>query len=330
MSQADHDLYDRDQLAADWAVRRREGLGAQEQARLDGWLAENAANRAAFERSEAVWDDWQGLDLRALAGSAQAAPPRAARRPLPAWAGIAASVAIAAVVAATAYASAGKVISTDRGEVRTVTLADGSQVTLGAGSRIAVRYDSHGRHLRLMRGEALFDVRHDASRPFDVRAEDTQVTVLGTQFTVKAAPDRVRVDVIQGIVRVAKAQGPIAAFASSPPQTARLVRGDRLESPRGGAMAGIESVDPGKIASWTKGRLIYADAPLGEVVSDLNRYAQVKVELADHGLYQLRVTAALRQDQAPGFLQSLSSTLPVTVENQNGVMVIRAAPQAGG
>ena len=336
MTHADYELFERDETAADWAVRRREGLSPTEQAELDVWLAESPANRRAFERSDAVWTDWKALDLKALAKPGAVIvplapkPTRAIPR-LPAWATIAASLAVVAVTAGVLLANAGQVIATERGEVRTVALADGSRVTLGAGSKIAVRFDASGRHVQLRRGEALFDVRHDAARPFDVRAEDTRVTVLGTQFMVKAAPDRVRVDVVEGVVRVNKDDGLIAqALAAHPALPQELIRGERIESPKGARLAKVETVDPAKIAAWTKGRLVYADAPLGEVVSDLNRYAGSRIELESRDLDGLRVTAALRQDQVPGFLQSLPSTLPVTLEQRGDVTMIRQAAAAGG
>jgi transmembrane sensor len=203
-----------------------------------------------------------------------------------------------------------------------VRLADGSTVTLGADSAISVRLDEHGRHVRLRRGEAMFDVVHDQSRPFDVRAADTTIIDLGTTFTVKAAPGAVRVNVIQGAVKVQKDE-PVLIAAFAPPAPARKIsRGERLESRQGEPLQALPDADPAQAAPWARGRLVYENASLAEVVADLNRYVPGHIELASPGLGEMRVTAALNQDQVGQFLSSLPNTLPVRVQREEGGRVI--------
>ncbi len=316
---------DPDIAAAEWSVRRREGLGRAERPELQQWLDEGPANPQALEASDRVWDELGGVDLRALHTSLGGQRPAARRRAFPLWAA-AAGVAVAAVVAAVAvYAPSGRAYSTGHGEVRAVTLADGSTVTLGARSKILVRFERGRREVALREGEAVFDVARDAGRPFEVRAADTRVTVLGTKFMVKAAPDRVRVDVIAGVVRVAKAENPLVApFIRNAAVGERIVRGERLESPRGEDLKALAAVDPAEVAPWREGRLVYENASLAEVVDDLNRYTSTRVELADGELGALRVTAALNRDQAARFLESLPATLPVRIERRaDGAILIR-------
>ena len=317
---------DRHAEAGEWTLRRREGLNRAEQAALQAWLDEDAGHDRALEQSERIWDELADIDLRGqdakLGGERQ---PR--RRALPAWGAIAATLVGGAVIGVGLYSPGGQAYATEHGEVRTVRLADGSSITLGAESKVVVRLDGDSRRVELRQGEAVFDVAPDASRPFRVHAADTQVTVLGTQFVVKAAPDRVRVDVIKGVVRVAKAENPLVApFIRNETVGERVVRGERLESPRGDDLKRIASVDPNAAAPWTQGRLVYENASLAEVVDDLNRYAPVDVELAEGELESLRVTAALRRDQADAFLDTLPATLPVRIDRAaEGRIVIRPA-----
>lgn len=71
------------------------------------------------------------------------------------------------------------------GEMPVVTLEDGSVVQLNAASAIAVEFTEKRRVIRLLRGEAFFQVAHGADRPFTVMAGTTSVTALGTAFDVR-------------------------------------------------------------------------------------------------------------------------------------------------
>ena len=303
---------DTDLIAAEWAVRRAEGLEPHERAEFDEWLGDDPANWRAYKETSRVWGDLAEMDLRAAERKIEAGR----RRRAPVWAAIAATLVAGLIGVQAIRAAPDKVYESERGEVRTVRLQDGSHVTLGAGSAIAVNFERNGRHVVLRRGEALFDVTHDPSRPFDVRAADTQVRVVGTRFVVKSAPEAVRVDVIQGIVRVAKTENPLLAPFIAAPAAEKIVRGQRLESPRGEDLKPLPDVDPAEAAPWTHGRLVYENASLAEVVADLNRYSTGGVELTSKELGELRVTAALSQDQVSQFVTSLPATLPVQVHRQ--------------
>ena len=314
MSRPSHLDDDLDVTAADWVVRRAEGLSARERAEFDAWLAEKPAHWRAYSESDKVWSELSAMDLRAL-------EPRRPPRRRAVAAGIAASLA-AAVLGYSVLNLPRDVYESGKGEVRTVRLADGSRVTLGADSVIAVRMGEDGRQVRLRRGEAMFDVRRDPARPFEVNAADTQVTVLGTRFTVKAAPNAVRVNVIEGVVRVAKAEPAVIAPFTPRPQGRRITRGERLESRQGEPLQALAAADPAQAAPWMEGRLVYENASLAEVVDDLNRYSPLKIRLADDDLGEMRVTAALNHDQVGQFLGSLPDTLPVRVTRAEGGRVL--------
>jgi len=307
---------DVDLEAADWAVRRAEGLNPDERAEFDAWLAEKPAHWRAYKDSDRVWGELAAMDLRALE------PARPRRRWLAGVSAVAASVIAAVVGYQTITTLPQATYQSGRGEVRTVRLADGTTVTLGAASAIAVRFDETGRHVRLRRGEAMFDVVHDARRPFQVRAADTTVTDLGTRFTVKAAPDAVRVNVIQGEVRVEKAEPALIAAFTAPPPARQMTKGERLESRHGEPLQALPKADPAAAAPWTQGRLVYENASLAEVVADLNRYSPSQIALASPALGELRVTAALNQDQVGQFLSSLPATLPVRVQREEGGRIV--------
>lgn len=88
------------------------------------------------------------------------------------------------------------------GQLRTVSLPDGSTVTLAPRSAIAFTSDAHSRTVRLLQGEAWFDVRHSAEQPFHVVAHDLDVMDVGTKFDVQEAERETEVSVESGAVRV--------------------------------------------------------------------------------------------------------------------------------
>src|SRR5262249_31967908 len=106
------------------------------------------------------------------------------------------------------------------GEQRRVELADGSVVHLNSKSRVRVIYSDRARDFRLLEGEALFKVGHDAARPFRVRAGDNLIRALGTQFNVLRRPSGTTVQVIEGAVQVS------THADEKSPAAAQLARGD--------------------------------------------------------------------------------------------------------
>src|SRR3984957_3986026 len=155
------------------------------------------------------------LTLRPAPAAAAAAAAGARSRRLR-WAALAAGVLVAAVGALFWYAHPGfHEFETATGEQRTFELEDGSVVSLNTHSRVAVRLAAHAREVRLLRGEALFHVAHDPSRPFLVSTDDAVVQAVGTQFDVYRRDDGTVVAVLEGRVNVTTAAPAPAASGSA-------------------------------------------------------------------------------------------------------------------
>ena len=130
--------------------------------------------------------------------------------PLLIWPAVAAAAALAAIalIATTrnhilfGHPDASDSFATRSAEQMQVTLPDGSQVSLGARSKLTVTYTQAERNVRLESGEAFFVVQKDPSRPFRVHVLGSLVTAVGTAFDVRATNDRVRVAVSEGTVQV--------------------------------------------------------------------------------------------------------------------------------
>jgi transmembrane sensor len=167
-------------------------------------------------------------------------------------------------------------------QTRKVTLTDGSNVFLAADSAIDVDFEPSRRGVRLLSGEAYFEVAPDATRPFTVMADDVATTVLGTGFDVNMMADGVAVAVSHGRVAVADEGG---VSDTGPPLTAGdwvRVRGqDRIKRGTG---------SPALVAAWRSGKLIVNDEAVGDVVDGLARYYGGKIVMLSPTLSQRRVT----------------------------------------
>ncbi|MET3667192.1 FecR domain-containing protein [Caulobacter sp. 1776] len=270
-------------------------------AEFGAWLKADPRHALAYEQAEGTL---MLLD-EALASTLSARPTRSPARWI--WPGAAAA---AGLVAAAVLATPPAAIQSAAGQTREVALADGSHVTLAPASSLRPTWRLARRAYVLQRGEAFFAVRHDPGHPFTVAAGDAKVRVLGTRFDVhRTAGDRVRVEVEQGLVEVARGAS-----------VARVGAGQgALVDASGVRAANLIASDAA--GAWRRGRLAYAAAPLEDVVADLNRYGlSVRVTT---GAASLKVTAGLRPDQAEAFVAGLPRVLPVTVfrEADGGLLI---------
>lgn len=144
------------------------------------------------------------------------------------------------------------------GEVRNVHLADGSMVTLAPASAISVTIADGRRDVRLLRGEAWFDVNHDTAHPFRVLSGPSQTRVLGTAFDVRMQGGETDVEVNRGHVEV--------SLPDRPAQ--HLLAGDALHQPWQGD-ARRYGVRPDRVALWRDGQVVVDDWSVAQVVDAL-------------------------------------------------------------
>ena len=187
-------------------------------------------------------------------------------------------------------------------------LEDGSRLTLDARSAIAVDYSSGRRDVRLLSGQAFFEVVAAAERPFVVDASGVAVTVTGTAFSVAASDIGVAVAVQSGTVRVARDGRDLAAT---------LTVGQRLRIARDGHVAQA-TINPEDVDSWRGRRLVVHDATVREVAEQIGRYAGGIIVFADDKVADRLVTGVIDLQRPAGALDDM-------VELQHG-RVIRLSP----
>jgi len=310
--------------ASAWLARlQRADVGEADGLEFDAWLTESPANREAYRAALAVWQAFEGRQQDVLDDLAAEAR-HAARRPGPnrRWlvgggVAIAAGLAAVAVLPSMLGRPSVQTYSTTKGQHRRITLADGSMVDLNAETRLIVRYARRERLVELGDGQAIFDVAHDASRPFTIVASGRAVRVLGTQFDVRNRAGDVTVSVARGRVQVR----PVASLKAG--QTFVLRPGQRLEIHRTG-VAELSAVDPQEALGWRSGRLVYRGEPLAEVVADLNREFVEQIEVTDAALAQTPVTGVIVLDDQASVAKRLSLMLPIrSVPSERGLLLLR-------
>jgi transmembrane sensor len=212
-----------------------------------------------------------------------------------------ASVALAACIAAAVIPSLLLRLQSDYATgtamLRTLDLPDGSRVTLAPSSAVAVAFGAGERRLRLLQGEAFFEVARDPERPFRVEAGVVQASALGTSFDVRWDLPDVTVAVQEGTVQVdAPGVGRRVSEKLGAGQSVRIAPGDKVE--RG-------EDPPGVTAAWRKGQLLSQDRPLREAIDQLRRYYPGTIMVTDGALAERTVTGVYNLDDPEEALRGI-------------------------
>jgi transmembrane sensor len=195
-------------------------------------------------------------------------------------------------------------------------LEDGSVVLLDVGARMSSAFDAKARSLELLTGRALFEVAHDAKRPFSVRAGDSTTVALGTVFQVERMQAAVKVTLARGSVQVSAMQG-------EPLWQERLEPGTELTwNAEDGLAPRRTRVDIAQVTGWTSGRHNFRDAPLSAVLEELNRYDERKITLGDARLAELTVGGSFIAGDGRAIAATLEAVLPVRAEDRGGEEIV--------
>ena len=302
---------------ADWVARSPE--------RVEAYL-ETARLHKALKGTPVRWPDTSAEELLRDARTAPAEPvqlrqrvpaapeQRESRRFSPRLGfALAASMIVAVVIAWTMLGQPEQYM-TAFGEQRSVMLDDGTRVTLNTASKIEVELRKDHRMVRLVQGEALFEVAHDATRPFDVSAGNATVRAVGTQFNVDARPQKTTVTVVEGRVAFLSGKAPI------------LVAGDRLVVSAAGAATVSHGVNVSAALAWTRHQLVFERRALGEVAEEFNRYNRGRITIESPSLRAEEVTGVFQSNDPASFVAFLSNIPGVAIRDDGaGGHVITAS-----
>ena len=311
---AEMDEYDCDdpvqQAAASWFARMRsDDVTERERGTFRQWLTADPQHRVAYERLERVWSvagtyassDELNCVMEKEVRRQEAVPrtlQRPGRRNLIAF-GLAATLLATVVSGMLLLPRLGEqVYLTGVGESRTVTLGDGSRITLNTSTHVTVDYTSRERRVRLDQGEAYFRVARDTTRPFTVQTERGDVTAVGTEFNVYRQNDRITVTLVEGKVVVGPGKTPVSAG-----QTLTVTGENDKPLP--------QEADVTTHTSWLTRRLIFNDEPLASAVYQFNRYSREKIVIVDESIGQQRVTGVFFVDRPQAFVNAVERSFGI-------------------
>ena len=188
--------------AAHWLARRTLGpWDENDHIALNAWLSQSLAHDIEFLRMEAGWNRTERLTALRDPSKPRSMAQRSARsRPMLFRA--AAILVMAAALSTGGFflipGSRGEAYSTPVGGHKIITLADGSRIELNTDTVIHTDFRPSRREVTLLKGEAYFQIEHDAARPFVVMAAQHRVTDLGTKFLVRNESGSVQVSLFEG------------------------------------------------------------------------------------------------------------------------------------
>lgn len=359
------------QEASEWLVTIEEGLSDEERRRLEEWLAADQRHSKALAQLAKVWGAFDALtELAEMFPLARYRARRTQPRLLKAAAAAATVAGVAALgwylLAGPAKSGEGPAVAAlteqpgaveagaDRldparrsyqtaiGEQLTARQPDGSVITLNTDTALEVDYAGAERLITITRGEASFNVAHDAARPFRVVAGSTVVQALGTVFNVQLeASDRVEVTVSEGRVRITAAERPSRSTLTPTrerPEVTRVevppVRRDIDMTVTAGELAviggpeeAVRRIDTLEIEAqlaWQQGMLIFRGSPLESVLADVSRYTTVRFTIADDSIRSTRVGGYFRAGDVDALLVALRESFGIEPRRAGDEIILTA------
>ncbi len=287
----------KDQALA-WFVRMNSGdATAQDKGRFLDWLAADPAHRREYEKLDGLWADLDALPDPRPARS-ESRTRGISRRTL--FLGGTAAVAAVSALPMTGLGTAlAADFRTGTGERKAVTLSDGTRIDLDAGTAVAQDYSPTLRRLRLLEGRALFGVAPDP-RPFEVACSNGACRAVHASLVVYRRAEDVMVTAEEGSASV-------VAGDRDPVE----LRAGQCLAYDGNGIGPVRTMTSDSALAWRRGKLVFQDRPLDDVVADLNRYRNGMIVIADSSLAALRLDGIFDTNRPDAALQAILNTLPV-------------------
>lgn len=307
--------------ATDWLVLQTTGrLDPLAESAFETWIRRSPLHRAVYDELRNTWDSL--AVLQSNPGDLLRHTASLHRKTQPTWPPLRLSAALTALAATLLlivalgasiwFGDLATLLTADhrsaRGEIRSVSLADGSHVDLGPASAIRLHFNADERRIELLSGSAFFHAVPQTlanGRPFIVETGNLSVRALGTQFAVERLADRDTVAVAEHDVEVTL-RGP-----DDRAQRRVLSPGQTLRYPHAASQGTVSNIDPREIAAWRSGNLVFYQAPLGEVVAELNRYRRSRIVIMDDELSARVVSGVVRAEDPVGALRVVTDELRV-------------------
>jgi transmembrane sensor len=323
----------RDQ-AAMWTTMLESGeMSSDELKSFHVWL-EEPTNARALSECRSLLSMVQDLP-RPKAASLLALPPHQSRFPALAqlfthpWRLSAVAVAALVIVLTGAWLGfrpvreyVSQTYTTETGETRSIVLPDGSTAVLNTQSRVRWIGTGKDRRVALDRGEVLFHVAHDPTRPFRVTAGNSEIRDLATEFDVyRKSSGSVVVTVLSGQVAVKE----LVAGGAQPAWPERQLKSnEQVEYTPAKLIADVHPTDAAKAVLWREGLLVTEGQSFATVVGELSRYSSKQILIADPHVYaaDINIGGTLGIHDVPAALDRIQKLAPIVVTDTEGAYIL--------
>jgi transmembrane sensor len=305
--------------AAAWVARQDTGaLDPAAEAEFRSWLATSPAHEDAFNRYSGLWSEFDGLaSAPRKPAPANDGAPWLGRRAIAASAGL---LLLVGVTVSTIHLTASPQLETAIGEQRTVTLKDGSRITLNTNTGLSTDLGETSRRISLDRGEALFEVAHDPSRPFIVETRFGSVRAVGTKFVV-------RIDDAQGLSVVVTEGRVVVTRSKSRPAVRENLQtpvkaGQELETANG-RIETLPSQELSRELAWRQGDVVFEGETLAQAAAEMQRYTTTRI-IVDPSVAKYSVGGYFRTNDVDGFVTTVEDLFPVKAQKSGNTIRITA------
>lgn len=299
--------------AAAWLERQERGdWTAQDQIELDAWLDLSFAHQTAYWRLAEAWSRADKLRVLGAPKDEEASRwPRALR--------IAAVLGMAAVIGAGAFrylqVTRTETYTTPVGAREFLTLADGSQITLNTNTSLRITADQ--RKVWLDKGEAYFQIKHDARHPFAVTIGEKRVTDLGTSFFIRRDPGRIEVALLQGAARLGSKD------ETRKSDSLLLKPGDDVTATADSMSVAKKAVaDLSDRLGWRRGVLVFKHTTLAAAAAEFNRYNRRQLVVRDPKTAQLTISGTFPSNDLSPFTEVVQSVFGLDIARADNKIVL--------
>ncbi|WP_244618721.1 FecR family protein [Rhizobium sp. 18065] len=306
--------------ALDWLLRLQSSPADDaERARFEQWRGQNPRHAETYSRlvKLGAMPELEAATQQLARQGGEILPFRApARRRVGLWAG---AIAATILLAVSIQQYPGLMIGwqadyhTATGSKQVLDLPDGSRMTLNTASAVALDFDNGRRSVRLLQGEAFFDVVPDAAHPFKVAGHFSEVEVKGTGFSVRTDDQQDLVVLQHGAVQV--------DHLPDRASTAHLDPGQSI-SATASSLSPVLSVSTENALAWLEGRIVFTERQLSSVLDEIGRYYPSPVIIANNRIGHMLVSGNYRLTDPEGTIRSLASAAGATVSRLPGGILI--------
>ena len=338
-----------------WVIvfNKEAGPSQEDIERVRSWARQSTVHREELEMATKFWSDANSLSILAVSGTTRFRSKPFFRKylsyllkaPVHYHSSGIALILLAGLMAvlwpwliSPEQANDNGIYNTLVGEQKTVVLSDNTVIHMDTYTKLRVRYTDTERRIDLIDGQAHFDVTKNKQRPFDVYTTYGLVRAVGTAFSVSLLGRRnIKVIVDEGKVELARLNPMPPAVEKADNENIKPdaitispvvpVQAATFVSLEKGQAASFDSQvhtvrdlpdeELSRQLAWSQGLLVFDNKPLRDVIAEVGRYTDVKIEIIDSALADLKVGGRFRVGRLDALLEALDVGFGVEVRRVN-------------